>query len=203
MNGLPEKVTHNFDPDGAFLANLCDLPINQAEKILECRAKAGGRAVKANYLRRRLETEGWLIGERQRLLGQTQRERPIYFFLGDFADGRDPSRPSSPVMPLDAFAPDVLTFTFPDSMASLPIATLESHRLERRPYHGKVFSLAEIAQVVGEFGLPGEHWQSDPLRRYDRFIEVQVWDDRPILEFLGRTGPATMTGIRHSNECQE
>ncbi|MER8785254.1 MULTISPECIES: hypothetical protein [unclassified Mesorhizobium] len=188
INALPEEITHNFHPEGPFLANLCDLPPAEAEEILQRHRDLGRRTIKANYLRRRMDTETWLIGERQRLLGNTRRNRPIYFFLGDFADGKDPSRPCSLVMPLGVFSPSVLTFTFPDSMASLPIATLESHRLERRPYHGKVFTLGEIRRVVAEFGLPGEHWRSDYLRRFDRFIEVQVWDDRPILEFLVEQG---------------
>ncbi|WP_440658616.1 hypothetical protein [Ensifer adhaerens] len=37
--------------------------------------------------------------------------------------------------------------------------------------------------MVEEFGLPGERWRDDHLRRFDRFIEVQVWDERPVLEF--------------------
>ncbi len=197
MNALPDVITHNYHPEGVFLANLCDLPPDEAEGILQSYRDLGRRTIKADYLRRRLDTEAWLIAERQRLLGHTRRARPIYFFLGDFADGKDPSRPCSLVMPLRAFSQSVLTFTFPDSMASLPIATLDSHRPERRPYHGKVFTLDGIMQVVEEFGLPGVHWQSDHLRRFDRFIEVQVWDERPIVEFLARSESAMTPGIPH------
>jgi hypothetical protein len=95
-------------------------------------------------------------------------------------------------MPLRAFPPEVLTFTYPDSMASLPIATRDDHRLERQPYHGQVFTLHQIKRVVEEFGMPGERWRVDHLRRFDRFIEVQVWDERPILEFLRSSGMATL-----------
>ncbi|MDB5553741.1 MAG: hypothetical protein JWL86_3725 [Rhizobium sp.] len=197
MSALPEVITHNYHPEAVFLANLCDLSPDEAEKILQHRRDSGWRATKENYFRRRLETETWLIAERQRLLGHTRLARPVYFFLGDFADGKDPSRPCSLVMPLALFSPKVLTFTFPDSMASLPIATLESHRPERRPYHGKVFTLQEIEEVIEEFGLPDKHWQVDHLRRFDRFIEVQVWDDRPILEFLDRSGSSAAITIPH------
>ena len=125
-------------------------------------------------------TEDWLVAERRRKLGTTKLERPIYFFLGDFSDGRDPSRPKSLVMRLQDFPPETLTFTYPDSMASLPIAIQDDHGLHRKRYHGQVFTLNEIKLVVAEFGMPGDRWKTDPAMKYDKFIEVQVWDDRPI-----------------------
>lgn len=32
MNTIPKVVTHNYDPEGAFLANLCDLPMADAPR---------------------------------------------------------------------------------------------------------------------------------------------------------------------------
>ena len=111
-------------------------------------------------------------------------ERPIYFFLGDFSDGKDTSRPASLVMPLRTFPAKSLTFTYPDSMASLPLGSHSGHAADRKPYHGQVFTLDEIVSVVAEFGLPGERWLTDPAMTYDRFIEVQVWDDGPIRNWI-------------------
>jgi hypothetical protein len=156
--------------------------VTSPEKVLQRIRDSGKRAINGKYLGRRLETEAWLIGERQRLLGRTRRDRPIYFFLGDFADGKDASRPCSLVMPLGAFPPDVLTFTYPDSMASFLIGTRDDLRPLRRPYHGQVLTHREIGRVVETFGMPGERWRTDDLHRFDRFIDVQVWDERPILE---------------------
>src|SRR5215471_1947 len=98
---LPAVLTHNYDPEAPFLANLCDLPDDEAEAVLSSIRASGRRHVRANYLRRRRETEAWLISERTRLLGATPRTSPLYFFLGDFADGLDASRPCSLVIPLD------------------------------------------------------------------------------------------------------
>ncbi|ESZ55103.1 hypothetical protein [Mesorhizobium sp. L103C120A0] len=161
----------------------------QAERVLDEIRASGLRAIKANYLERRRLTEEWLIRERRRLLGPTKLERPVYFFLGDFADGKDPSRPSSLVMRLREFPPETLTFTYPDSMASLPIATRDDLRPQRKRYHGQVFTLGEIEAVVAEFGMPGERWKTDPTMKYDKFIEVQVWDDRLINERLLQVDP--------------
>lgn len=73
------------------------------------------RTAKANYLARRLETESWLISQKQRLVGDTRLIRPIYFFLGNFADEKDISRPRSLVMPLAMFPSEILTFTYPEA----------------------------------------------------------------------------------------
>jgi len=184
MPVMPDMVTHNYDPGGLFLGNVCDLEPAEAERVLDRIRSSGRRQIKPTYMRRRLETEAWLIAERRRLLGDTPRERPIYFFLGNFADGKDPSRPCSLVMPLRALPEDVITFTYPDSMASLPLATLDEHRDECQSYHGQVFSLSEIKEVIAEFGVPAATWADDHRRRFDRYVEVQVWDERPIANFL-------------------
>jgi hypothetical protein len=200
MNTIPKVVTHNYDPEGAFLANLCDLPLADAETVLQRIRDSGNRNIKSNYLQRRLDTEAWLISEKQRRLGRTHRERPIYFFLGDFADGKDPSRPCSVVMPLCSLPPDVITFTYPDSMASLPIATNDEHRLHRKRYHGQVFTLDEIKLVVTEFGMPGDRWKTEPAMKHDKFIEVQVWDERPILTYLRSLGEGP-SNLKDRNPC--
>lgn len=64
-------------------------------------------------------------------------------------------------------------------MASLPLATCDGHRGDRRPYHGQVFTLDEIEAVIAEFGMPGAK-PGQPLSRYDTFIEAQIWDAEPL-----------------------
>ena len=187
MTLIPDTITHLYDPAHGVGKNICNLSKCRAEQVLEAIRASGTRKIKADYFERRLATEDWLIAERNTKLGETALSRPIYFFLGNFADGKDPSRPASLVMPLSAFACDMLTFTYPDSMASLPIATRDCHRSQRKPYHGQVFALPEIREVISKYGLPGERWKTDPTMKYDKFIEVQVWDDKPICLFLART----------------
>jgi hypothetical protein len=186
MIQFPEVMTHNYDPDRGAFRNICELPNAEAESILNDIRAAGKRRIRANYLQRRLAVEDWLMSESKKRLGSTSLERPIYFFLGDYADGHDRSRPQSFIIPLAEFSADMLTFTYPDSMASLPIATRDDHLPHRKEYHGRVFTLPEINDVVAKFGMPGDRWKTDPSMRYDRFIEVQVWNDGPIKRFLNR-----------------
>ena len=184
MAALPKLITHNYDPDRGPFKNICNLPKAKAETVLAEIDASGKRSFKAGYLRRRLIVEDWLIAQREKKLGLTPLARPIYFFLGDFADGKDASRQSSFVMPLEAFPPNSLTFTYPDSMASLPIATKEHHLPQRKTHHGQVLTLSEITEIVAEFGMLGDRWKREPSMVFDRFVEVQVWDDRPIRRYL-------------------
>jgi hypothetical protein len=57
MNVLPDVVTHNYHPDGVFLANLCDVPTDEAEKLLQRLGASGRGKLKADYLGRRLQTK--------------------------------------------------------------------------------------------------------------------------------------------------
>ena len=177
MTDLPDIVTHNYNPARGPFRNLCALPAVEAERFLE-EIKRSGRPIKADYLARRHATEQWLYTECVRKLGIPPCRYPVYFFLGDFADGLDPSRPNAVILPLATLPPTAITFTYPDSMASLALGTRDEHAAELRPYHGQVFTLDEIAQVVKTFGMPAR--RGDRSSRFDRFIEVQLWDDAPL-----------------------
>jgi hypothetical protein len=172
--GMPGVITHLYDPQRGPFRNICNLPDEEADRILaEIRASVRP-SLKPNYLPRRRKTEAWLLAERRRKQGRPHLDHPIYFFLGDRSDWRDAWRPAPVVLPLELFPEDALTFTFPDSMASLPLSVEEKHLIDRKGYHGKVFTLAEIRTVIADVGMPRGR------DRYDTFVEVQAWDDRPI-----------------------
>src|SRR5690606_25302602 len=55
---------------------------------------------------------------------------------------------------------------------------------EAKPYHGKVFGLEEIGEVVREFGIP-TGVSASGYREYHKegleiYIEAQLWSDKPI-----------------------
>ena len=41
-----------------------------------------------------------------------------------------------------------------------------------------------LGHVVNRYGMLGTRWQPEPQWRIERYIEAQVWDERPIWEFL-------------------
>lgn len=175
MHEMPQVITHNYHPERGALQNVCCLPREEAKALLSDIRVAGLARLRHDYLERRLETERWLLRECTRKLGTPRLTHPLYFFLGDFADGLDPARPASLIVPLAAMPPETLTFTYLDSMASLR---------DSGPWHGKVFSLWEIKDVVANEGLPQACCDREALPK--PFIEVQVWDDRPIQQYLAK-----------------
>lgn len=185
LHTLPTVVTHTFHPDRGAFQNICLLPNEDAERIIASIRVDGHAYLKKNYLARRLRTEDWLIAERSRKIGETPLIRPIYFFLGDMADGWDKCRPTSIVLPLAMFDVDTITFTFPDSMESCPQTNRGDH--SDRSWHGQVFTFAEITEMVARHGFPDPKLPRD-LRGPNAFIEVQVWDDRPLIEIRRHYG---------------
>jgi hypothetical protein len=146
VSGLPEIVTHTFHPQRGPFRNLCTLPLADAEQILD-EMRAVGRCMKPDYLARRHATERWLRDARTAKLGATPCEHPIYFFVGNFDDGRDPARPCAITMALADLPVGAMTFTYGDSMAS-----------------HEAFTLAEMTAVVAQRGMPTS------------FVELQLWD---------------------------
>lgn len=186
MVSLPDLVTHNYHPARGIGGNICGLPPAEAERILDT-MRALGRGLRPDYLRKRLRVEDWLITAKHAKLGPTALSRPIYFFLGNFADGKDPSRPNALVMPLNAFAPGSLTFTYADSMTSHQRGVVGADGASGTPPHyGRVFTHGEIEAIVATLDLPDQEWEGPFGEARDLFIEVQVWDDRPIREWIAR-----------------
>lgn len=189
MYCLPDVITHTYDPSRGAFRNICTLADADAERVLDDIRASARPGLKPNYLARRRATERWLMAERIRKLGPPHLSHPVYVFLGDFDDGLDPARPDAFKLPLGLIPPGDMTFTYPDSMASLPLATKPEHAADRRPYHGEVFTLAEVEQVVAEFGMPDPLRQDRASTRFDRFIEVQIWDDRPLRRLTDHAPP--------------
>jgi len=135
-------------------------------------------------------------------------ENNDFFSKNGFFSDKEPAKLQ---LPLAIFTSDMISFAYPDSMTSLNLVsppppdtyelrpredgqmpTLEEIDEEmrrfaesyRKPQHGQVFTLSEIADVVKRYGMPGTKWQSEPQWRIDRYIEAQVWDERPIWELL-------------------
>lgn len=46
-------------------------------------------------------------------------------------------------------------------------------------YRNQVYTLNEIRKVINEFGLP-QVWNFDGNKGPERYIEVQIWDDKPL-----------------------
>jgi hypothetical protein len=89
-------------------------------------------------------------------------------------------------VPLSAIRPESVSFTYPDSMVSALVAAEKNPDYYEPDYHGQVFTLGEIAQIVRSKGLPGEGWVTRMPKHYAHYIEAQVWDRRALADYVHR-----------------
>lgn len=79
-------------------------------------------------------------------------------------------------MPISDFDPEQISFTYSDSMLSYWLQTQTDKEYYHLEYHGQVFSLNELSQLIDQYGIPKREWQTQADRKYDLFIEAQIWN---------------------------
>jgi hypothetical protein len=121
--------------------------------------------------------------------GSPRRVSPHYFVLGASAwfEGLAP-RMERVELALAALPDGQTTVTYPDSFVAMEAGLDLGLAPDRRPYHGKVFLLAELSGLVESYGIPSppcddgdRGWRRWPQ---ETFIEVQLWADDPVRQYL-------------------
>ncbi len=193
---LPDFVTHYHSRIDRPFLNLCDLQLNDLDEVL---AKLKQRkADDPNYkrvfgkrymdFRRKTETKlRHLFEERG---GKPERQSPHYFVLGAcpwFSE----LYPDAETVQLDwrTLPRETTSFTYPDSFVSMrlgPNFGLPPEPLQ--PYHEHVFFMDELADTVAVHGLPDgsadEDYDGYHHRKFEKYIEVQLWSDGPVTAYL-------------------
>jgi hypothetical protein len=118
--------------------------------------------------------------------GEPIRQAPHYFVLGTSAwfAGLAPDMVVRTV-PLAALPSAVTSVTYPDSITSMGLGAEFGLPTEHRPWHGAVFRLEELPEVVARHGLPideAEGYADYVASPFEKYIEVQLWDDGPIAD---------------------
>ncbi|HLO17614.1 MAG TPA: hypothetical protein VK206_22480 [Anaerolineales bacterium] len=143
----------------------------------------------AQYLRMRKQIEQNL---RQAFLakgGMPQQAYPIYMVLGwskwlqADLDAATLATTAQIQVPLSLFRECDVSFTYPDSMVSFLLANQKESEYYLPDYHGKLFTLAEICQIIELNGLPGEKWGTNLPNFLPNYIEAQVWKQEALLEY--------------------
>ena len=93
-------------------------------------------------------------------------------------------------MPVSIFDEGDISFTYPDSMVTLLMENLQNPEFYQPDYHGKLFTLPEIRRIVAEKGLPDEGWETSVPDHLAHYIEAQVWNRGPLLEYMRRQNPS-------------
>jgi hypothetical protein len=133
------------------------------------------------YLKQRRETENWVRQEFIKKGGQPASVYPHYFVIerARWIEAGYNGESLALQFPVSAFQPEQVSFTYPDSMISYWLKSQTDQVFYRPEYHGQVFVLSEIRKVIDAFGVPSEEWQTEKTRKYDLFIEAQVWANIP------------------------
>ncbi len=132
-----------------------------------------------NILRRR-KTEKWLYDEFKRKGGKPKIKCPRYFVLGNSSYlekypgfGGKFTTIEIPLKEIDKLE---ISFTYPDSVVSQWLAEEKKDDYYNNIYHGQLFMLDEIKGLVEKYSITGKEWLDIKNRKYDYFIEAQVWN---------------------------
>ena len=139
------------------------------------------------YLRNRRQTEQWVRDEFIAKGGRPQAPYPIPMVLGESQwivnNAPDPATHGEIHIPLSVFTEYDVSFTYPDSMISLWFGRDKPIQYYQPEYHGKVFTISEILCLVDSKGLPEEEWNTNLPSDLAPYIEAQVWNHKPLLEY--------------------
>jgi hypothetical protein len=175
-------LTHYYYKTDRPFQRLSSLPDAEALQVIDNFWDRSGLVYRRfqdpqKYLAQRRITEAWLRQEFIKKGGEPVLAYPHYFvvnratwieegFNGQF---KMVSRSS-----VDFLATQI-SFTYSDSMVSYWLQSQTDQDFYHPEYHGQVFTHSEIEGAIDLFGIPQAEWRSVPTRKYDFFIEAQVW----------------------------
>ena len=177
MKGL-EYLYHYYERQLGPFKNLSDLSLEQAQDILE-KIKAEKKEMAANrfpgYLERRKELEQ--IARKMFIAkgGKPVRQTPHYMVVGECAWLQTWYKLGCFVkIPVSAFKPETISFSYGDLFP-----TFSPRVNDQKEYRRQIYTLSEIVGIIEKYGFPQE-WNIDGKFGPERYIEVQVWDDKPL-----------------------
>jgi hypothetical protein len=189
-----DLLLHFFRKGSKPFQSLSDIPEYQALSIMRRLFVEGSILWErfrdpSSYLFFRKQVEQKIRNDFLLKGGMPQERYPIYFVLGrpkwieDAADAQTINTTDEITIPLSILTPEDVSFTYPDSMVSAMMESAKNPEYYEPDYHGKVFTLTEIAEIVTQKGLPGDKWQTRMPKHLAHYIEAQVWNRKPLLEY--------------------
>ncbi|MBB3153178.1 hypothetical protein FHS16_003240 [Paenibacillus endophyticus] len=173
---MRELLYHYYDESTGPFVNLSDLEVDEAERVLSNirlnkKGFASKRSMDCLQIRRSLELKAREIFVSKG--GKPSRSHPHYMTLGKcpwlldwYPLGKELE------IPIYEFETDNISFTYGDLFPTMRYQ-------DGKPYRKQVYTLNEIRKVINEFGLP-QVWNFDGNKGPERYIEVQIWDDKPL-----------------------
>jgi hypothetical protein len=179
-------LTHYYHKNDNPFQNLSSLADEKALSVISNLRDRAGAVYRRfrnpeQYLMQRREAENWVRREFIKKSGQPASVYPHYFVIerARWIEAGYNGESLALQFPVSAFQPEQISFTYPDSMISYWLKSQTDQVFYRSEYHGQVFVLNEISKVIDAFGVPAEEWRTEETRKYDLFIEAQVWASIP------------------------
>lgn len=170
---------HYYEKDRGPFLNLSDLDIPQAQKILD-RIKQENKVMAIHrykgYLERRKELEQMAREIFISKGGKPVRKSPHYMVVGKcdwlqtwYNEGEYIR------IHLSQFDLDTISFSYGDMFP-----TFSPRVTDNKEYRKQIYTFNEIIKIMEKYGLP-QDWNQDGAFGPERYIEVQIWDDKPLL----------------------
>lgn len=188
---IPNYATHYFLKDKEPFLNLSDLPEDKLKTVVQDfdkrRAKNNrfNRVYGGRYMELRRKTEEKLKELFILSGGKPKRNVPHYFVLGEYYWFKNLCPDTCEVrIPLSFFSNEAVSFTYPDSFVSMGFMPEFGLKVDKRDYHDKVFNLHNLESIIDKYGFPEDdvshNYGNYVNEEFEKFIEIQVWDDTPI-----------------------
>ncbi len=184
----PEFLYHYYEIDQGPFLNITQNEFEKAKKIQNNISVGFNSKRPPNYIELRFSLEKRLKKGFVNKGGKPKRNDPFYFTLGKCEWLKSCyENPGVVKIPLADFKSEQISFTYPDSMVSFQFHDEPKLVKYRKACNGQVYLLDEIQELLNEYGIPTEEkWHSQESLKYDRYVEVQVWDDFIIKKYLAK-----------------
>ena len=174
---------HYYDKAIGPFKNLSDLSIKDANRVLQeiASTKPGVQCAKrnSNYMQARIYYENILRTEFQKKGGLIFRQSPHYMVVEHSPWLSTWYENSSFIkIPIEKFDLRTISFTYGDSHP-----TFSDRVTDGKEYRKKLYTYDEILEVIAKYGLP-QDWNGDGKFGPERYVEVHIWSDEVIGEYL-------------------
>ncbi|GAB2779168.1 hypothetical protein GCM10027275_23380 [Rhabdobacter roseus] len=185
---VPEFLYHYYELANGPFRNITEHGYEKAVKIQNQLVEGFNSKRPGNYIELRFSLETRIKEQFILKGGKPTRNDPFYFTLGACEWAKSwYVNPGVIKIPVKDFNPDHVSFTYPDSMVSFQFYDEPKLEVYRKACNGQIFLLQEVPELISEYGQPSEEkCQAEERFKYDKYIEVQVWDDRVIKKYINK-----------------
>ncbi|WP_281819532.1 hypothetical protein [Vallitalea longa] len=176
---------HYFDKEIGPFVNLSDLPVNEAQSILNTIKvkKPNSQSAKRHdkYVEYRHNCENIIRAEFAKKGGVMNRISPHYMVI-EHSPWLSTWYESSTFIkiPIEEFDIKTISFTYGDSMP-----TFSPTINDGKEYRKKLYTYDEILKIIEKYGLP-QNWNDDGRYGPERYIEAHIWSDETISKYRKR-----------------